>query len=126
MNESRLTKQIYRANVCDGKVRKGRPRKFYADHIGGILKKDKILSTQNRRACIEGYQKRTRSAKDRSPLCSAHGEALVDFEINSCGSSEGWRNENVAAPDAGAVKIKEEANEIRAEDFKGVNRINGL
>ncbi|GBP66209.1 hypothetical protein EVAR_97160_1 [Eumeta japonica] len=25
MDESRLTKQIYRANVCDGKVGKGRP-----------------------------------------------------------------------------------------------------
>ncbi|GBP15383.1 hypothetical protein EVAR_80557_1 [Eumeta japonica] len=31
MNESRLTKQIYRANVCDGKVDKGRTRKFYAE-----------------------------------------------------------------------------------------------
>ncbi|GBP04793.1 hypothetical protein EVAR_3723_1 [Eumeta japonica] len=37
MNERRLTKQIYRANVCDGKVSKGPPRKSYADHIGGIL-----------------------------------------------------------------------------------------
>ncbi|GBP61235.1 hypothetical protein EVAR_45254_1 [Eumeta japonica] len=44
MNESRLTKQIYRANVCDGKVGKGHPRKSYADHIDGILKKDQILS----------------------------------------------------------------------------------
>ncbi|GBP36110.1 hypothetical protein EVAR_93803_1 [Eumeta japonica] len=33
-NESRLTKQICRANACDGKVGKGRPRKSCADHIG--------------------------------------------------------------------------------------------
>ncbi|GBP81549.1 hypothetical protein EVAR_60261_1 [Eumeta japonica] len=38
MNESRLTKQIYRANVCDEKIDRGRLRKSYADHIGGILK----------------------------------------------------------------------------------------
>ncbi|GBP27574.1 hypothetical protein EVAR_18769_1 [Eumeta japonica] len=52
MNESRLTKQIYRANVCDEKVGKGRP-KSYADYIGGTLKKGQILSTRNRRACMK-------------------------------------------------------------------------
>ncbi|GBP67988.1 hypothetical protein EVAR_57962_1 [Eumeta japonica] len=36
MNESRLTKQIYRANVCDGKVGEGRPRKSYANQIGSM------------------------------------------------------------------------------------------
>ncbi|GBP12088.1 hypothetical protein EVAR_5915_1 [Eumeta japonica] len=38
MNESTLTKQIYRANVRDGKVGKGRPRKSYADRIGGFIR----------------------------------------------------------------------------------------
>ncbi|GBP82605.1 Retrovirus-related Pol polyprotein from transposon TNT 1-94 [Eumeta japonica] len=30
-------KQFYRANLCDGKVGKGRPRNYYADHIGGTI-----------------------------------------------------------------------------------------
>ncbi|GBP79730.1 hypothetical protein EVAR_49429_1 [Eumeta japonica] len=51
--ESRLTKQICRANMCDGKVAKGRPRIFFADRVGGILKKNQILSTRNRRACMK-------------------------------------------------------------------------
>ncbi|GBP66155.1 hypothetical protein EVAR_83935_1 [Eumeta japonica] len=38
INDSRLTQQIYRVNVCDGRIGKGRPRKFYADH-GGIFKR---------------------------------------------------------------------------------------
>ncbi|GBP66733.1 hypothetical protein EVAR_50112_1 [Eumeta japonica] len=38
MNDSRLTKQIYRANMRDGKVGEGRPGKPYAEHIGSILK----------------------------------------------------------------------------------------
>ncbi|GBP46579.1 hypothetical protein EVAR_21735_1 [Eumeta japonica] len=40
-DENKLTKQN-RANVCDGKFDKGRPRKSYAEHIGGILKRAKF------------------------------------------------------------------------------------
>ncbi|GBP88180.1 hypothetical protein EVAR_99084_1 [Eumeta japonica] len=37
MNVRRLTKQICREDVCDGKVGEGRPRKFYADYIQGEI-----------------------------------------------------------------------------------------
>ncbi|GBP21257.1 hypothetical protein EVAR_84384_1 [Eumeta japonica] len=53
MNESRLTKQIYRASVCNEKVDKGCPKNFYADHIRGVLKKSQILGTGNRRVCMK-------------------------------------------------------------------------
>ncbi|GBP38653.1 hypothetical protein EVAR_27840_1 [Eumeta japonica] len=50
MNKRRLTKQSYRANVCGGKIGKGRPKKSDADHIDGVLKMSQILNIQNRRA----------------------------------------------------------------------------
>ncbi|GBP12759.1 hypothetical protein EVAR_6092_1 [Eumeta japonica] len=50
MNDSRLTEQIYRANVCDEKVGKGHPRKSYVVHFDGLLKKGQMSSTRNRRA----------------------------------------------------------------------------
>ncbi|GBP21692.1 hypothetical protein EVAR_16240_1 [Eumeta japonica] len=53
MNESRVTKQIYRANVCDGKVTKGRPKISYADNINSILKEGQSLSTRNRQAYMK-------------------------------------------------------------------------
>ncbi|GBP32165.1 hypothetical protein EVAR_80933_1 [Eumeta japonica] len=65
VNESKLTKQ--NANVCDGKVSKGRPRKSYAGHIGGVFKKGQILSTPNRRACM----KRLMDVSEGKEICKA-------------------------------------------------------
>ncbi|GBP88489.1 hypothetical protein EVAR_64922_1 [Eumeta japonica] len=63
--ESRLTKQIYKANVCDGKVGKGRSRKSYAGHIGGIITKGQIQSTRNRRV----YMKRLKDVSEAGEIC---------------------------------------------------------
>ncbi|GBP56939.1 hypothetical protein EVAR_33996_1 [Eumeta japonica] len=68
INESRLTKQIYRANVCDGKVGKGCSRKSYANHIDGILKNGQILSTRNRRDC----KKKLMGVSEAREVCKDH------------------------------------------------------
>ncbi|GBO98451.1 hypothetical protein EVAR_84_1 [Eumeta japonica] len=65
MNERRLTEQIYRTKVCDRKVGKGSPRKFQADHVGGMLKKDQFLGTRNRRAGM----KRLMDVSDAREIC---------------------------------------------------------
>ncbi|GBP48873.1 hypothetical protein EVAR_98057_1 [Eumeta japonica] len=53
MNDGRLTKQIYTANVCGGKIIRSHAKKFHVDQIGGVLKEGQILCTRNQRACME-------------------------------------------------------------------------
>ncbi|CAG4947225.1 unnamed protein product [Parnassius apollo] len=57
MNEERVTKQIYMADV-NGRIGKGRPKKKFIDQIGDILKIGHVKSTLNRRACMRKRRKR--------------------------------------------------------------------
>jgi hypothetical protein len=51
MDERRLTKEIYEANV-GGNAAMGRPRRTFLNQIGQVLQQGQVKSTQNRRACM--------------------------------------------------------------------------
>ena len=51
MSESRLTKNVYKADLS-GNAGRGRPRRTYIDLIGEVLQKDQVCRIHNRRACM--------------------------------------------------------------------------
>jgi hypothetical protein len=51
MDERRLTKEIYKADL-GGNAERERPRRTFLDQIGEVLEKGQVKSTQNRRSCM--------------------------------------------------------------------------
>jgi hypothetical protein len=56
MDERRLTKEIYKADL-GGNAERGRLRRIFLDQIGDILEKGKVKSTRNRRVCMRNLMK---------------------------------------------------------------------
>jgi hypothetical protein len=52
MDERRLTKETYEADV-GGNAGRGRRRRTFLDQIGEVLEKGQVRSTRNRRACMK-------------------------------------------------------------------------
>jgi hypothetical protein len=67
MDERRLTKEIYKADL-GGIAGRGRPRRTFLDQNGEVLEKGQV-STRNRRACMRNLMKVQEAkgvCKDRS------------------------------------------------------------
>jgi hypothetical protein len=62
MDERKLTKEIYEADV-GGNVGRGRPKRTFLDQVGEVLEKGQVRSTRNRRACMRNL-KTVEEAKD--------------------------------------------------------------
>jgi hypothetical protein len=56
LDERRLTKEIYKANL-GGIAGRGRPSRTFLDQIGEVSEKGQVKSTRNRRACMRNLMK---------------------------------------------------------------------
>jgi hypothetical protein len=68
MDERRLTKEIYKADL-GGITGRGRLRRTFLDQIGEVLEKGQVNSTRNRRECMRNLmtvQEAKGVCKDRS------------------------------------------------------------
>ncbi|GBP85578.1 hypothetical protein EVAR_64569_1 [Eumeta japonica] len=112
MNESRLTKQIYRVNVWDGKVGNDRPRKSYVDYISGI--RDTISSTNAAAAAAVSRAERflcnyeTASIGRRHTYLSLGGHSLAAAGPSAAGGRERHAAAGPTPPVGGIEQIDTE------------------